>query len=123
MEKLKAIEIDLSAYKIILRFPGPVFDHDPTQYMTWASRKGAYRMLADTMLFQLTRLNHMVLSCIGCGLCSDACPADLPVARVFRAIGHETQAVFEYEPGRSVEEPLPLITFKEDEWSEVGEER
>lgn len=104
-------------------FKSPVFDHEPIQYMNWARRKGAYRLPADTMLFHLTRLNHMVLSCIGCGLCTDACPVDLPVARVFRAVGHEVQAVFDYVPGRSVEEPLPLITFREDEWSEVGEER
>jgi formate dehydrogenase subunit beta len=104
-------------------FKSPVFDHEPIQYMSWARRKGAYRLPADTMLFHLTRLNHMVLSCIGCGICTDACPADLPVARVFRAVGYEAQAVFEYVPGRSVEDPLPLITFREDEWSEVGEER
>ena len=104
-------------------FKSPIFDHEPAQYMNWAQRKGAFRLPADTMLFQLTRLNHMVLSCVGCGLCTDACPADLPVGRVFRAIGQTTQEVFEYEPGQSVEEPLPLITFKEDEWSEVGEER
>jgi formate dehydrogenase subunit beta len=104
-------------------FKSPIFDHEPAQYMSWSQRKGAFRMPADTILFQLTRLNHMVLSCIGCGLCTDACPADLPVGQVFRAIGQTTQEVFEYDPGRSVEEPLPLITFEEDEWSEVGEER
>ncbi len=104
-------------------FKSPTFDHEPMQYMNWARRKGAYRLPADTMLFHLTRLNHMVLSCIGCGVCSDACPADLPVADLFRAIGQQVQAVFEYEPGRSVEDTLPLITFREDEWSEVGEER
>ncbi len=104
-------------------FKSPVFDHEPIQYMTWAQRKGAFRLPADTTLFHLTRLNHMVLSCIGCGLCSDACPADLPVADVFRAIGQEVQVVFEYVPGRSVEEPLPLITFRENEWTEFGEER
>jgi len=103
-------------------FKSPVFEHEPIQYMTWAQRKGAYRLPADTMLFHLTRLNHMVLSCIGCGMCTDACPADLPVGRVFRAIGHDVQQVFEYVPGRDVEEPLPLITFREDEWTEVGEE-
>jgi formate dehydrogenase subunit beta len=63
----------------------------------------------------------MVLSCIGCGLCTSDCPAELPVGRVFRAIGQQVQATFEYVPGRSVEEPLPLITFREDEWTEVGE--
>jgi hypothetical protein len=29
---------------------------------------------------------------------------------------------FEYVPGRDVAEPLPLITFKEDEWQKMGEE-
>ena len=103
-------------------FKSTVFDHEPAQYMNWANRKGAYRLPADTMLFHLTRLNHMVLSCIGCGMCTSACPADLPVGQVFRAIGQQVQAVFEYVPGNSVDEPLPLVTFREDEWTEVGEE-
>jgi formate dehydrogenase subunit beta len=103
-------------------FKSPVFEHEPAQYMGWAHRKGAYRLPADTMLFHLTRLNHMVLSCIGCGMCTSCCPADLPVGQVFRAIGQQVQDVFDYVPGRSVEEPLPLVTFREDEWMEVGEE-
>jgi formate dehydrogenase subunit beta len=103
-------------------FRSPVFDHEPIQYMNWAHRKGAYRLLADTMLFHLTRLNHMVLSCIGCGMCTSGCPAELPVGLVFHAIGQQVQEAFDYVPGRSVEEPLPLITFREDEWMEVGEE-
>jgi formate dehydrogenase subunit beta len=103
-------------------FKSATFDHEPILYMNWARRKGAYRMPADTMLFHLTRLNHMVLSCIGCGMCTSDCPAELPVGQVFRAIGQEVQKTFEYVPGRSVEEPLPLVTFHEDEWTEVGEE-
>jgi formate dehydrogenase subunit beta len=103
-------------------FKSPVFDHEPMKYMNWAQRKGAYRLPSDTMLFHLTRLNHMVLSCVGCGMCTSDCPAELPVGRVFRAIGKQVQQVFDYEPGRNVEEPLPLITFREDEWEEIGEE-
>lgn len=103
-------------------FKSSVFDHEPIQYMNWTERKGAHRMPADTMLFHLTRLNHMVVSCIGCGMCTSDCPADLPVGTVFRAIGQQTQKVFEYVPGRDVEEPLPLITFREDEWMDMGEE-
>lgn len=103
-------------------FNSDIFDHEPVQYARWAERKGAYRMPGDTVLFHLTRLNHMVLSCVGCGMCTSDCPVDLPVGVVFRAIGQETQALFEYEPGRDVEEPLPLITFREDEWMDVGEE-
>jgi formate dehydrogenase subunit beta len=92
------------------------------QYLNWARRKGAYRLPADTMLFHLTRLNHMVLSCVGCGMCTSHCPADLPVGRVFRTTGQQVQAAFDYEPGRSADEPLPLVTFREDEWLEMGEE-
>ena len=103
-------------------FKSPVFDHEPMLYMSWARRKGAYRLPADTTLFHLTRLNHMVLSCVGCGMCTSDCPSELPVGRVFRAIGQEVQQVFDYEPGCDVEEPLPLVTFREDEWMEVGEE-
>jgi formate dehydrogenase subunit beta len=103
-------------------FKSPVFDHEPILYMNWARRKGAFRLPADTTLFHLTRLNHMALSCVGCGMCTSDCPSELPVGRVFRAIGHEVQEVFDYEPGRDIDEPLPLVTFHEDEWVEVGEE-
>jgi formate dehydrogenase subunit beta len=91
------------------------------KYIGWAKRKGAFRLPADTSLFHLTRLNHMVLSCVGCGMCTQACPADLPVGAVFRSVGHHLQDVFGYLPGRSVDEVLPLITFEEDEWTDLGE--
>jgi formate dehydrogenase (coenzyme F420) beta subunit len=102
-------------------FKSPIFDHEPMQFVNWARQKGALRMPSDTGLFHLTRLNHMGLSCVGCGMCSEACPAELPVGLVFRAIGERVQAAFEYQPGKSVDEPLPLITFKADEWTHLGE--
>jgi formate dehydrogenase subunit beta len=64
----------------------------------------------------------MVLSCVGCGMCTDGCPAELPVGLVFCAIGQQVQAEFDYVPGRDVDEPLPTITFREEEWMEAGEE-
>jgi formate dehydrogenase subunit beta len=102
-------------------FKGPVFDHDPIQYMTWAKRKGALRLPSDTMLFHLTRLNHMALSCIGCGACTSVCPVDIPVGRVFRAVGGNVQSVFDYVPGFNPQELLPLVAFQAEEWQEVGE--
>ena len=102
-------------------FKSAVFDHEPMQFINWAKQKGAFRLPSDTMLFHLTRLNHMVLSCVGCGMCSEACPSELPVGLVFRAVGQRLQSTFEYAPGRNFEEPLPLVTFKADEWTEVGE--
>jgi len=101
-------------------FQSALYDREPMQYANWARSKGASRLLADTMLFHLTRLNHMALSCVGCGMCTSGCPADLPVGLVFRAIGQQVQEAFDYSPGHDAEEPLPLVTFQEDEWMEVG---
>jgi formate dehydrogenase subunit beta len=97
------------------------FDHPPEHYYNLARRKGGIRMLGDTMLFHLTRLNHMSLSCVSCGMCTSACPSDIPVGAIFSAIGAKVQEAFDYKPGRDVAEALPLITFQPDEWTEVGE--
>jgi len=102
-------------------FKTAAFDHPPEHYLRLAQRKGATRMLGDTLLFHLTRLNHMSASCVSCGMCTSACPADIPVGAIFSAIGAKVQATFGYVPGRSVTETLPLITFQANEWTEVGE--
>ncbi len=102
-------------------FRTATFDHAADLYYRWADRKGVVRMLPDTTLFHLTRLNHMVTSCIGCGVCTDACPSDIPVATIFRTVGQKTQAVFDYTPGLSLEDEIPLTVFREDELTELGE--
>jgi formate dehydrogenase subunit beta len=103
-------------------FDSPTFAFEADKYIGWAERKGAIRMPTDTFLFHLTRLNHMVTSCVGCGLCQEACPNDVPVFRIFRLVGSKVQPTFDYVPGRDVEEPLPLTAYKEEELEKVGYE-
>ena len=55
-------------------FRTATFEHESQLYYQWAARKGEVRMMPDTLLFHLTRLNHMVSSCVGCGLCEGTCP-------------------------------------------------
>jgi len=100
-------------------FGTDVFEHEPRQYLNWADRKGAVKMPTDTVFYHLTRMAHMAASCVGCGQCSNACPNDIPVMELFRTVAHRVQQGFDYEPGRSVEEPLPLAVFRENELAEV----
>jgi formate dehydrogenase subunit beta len=96
-------------------FRTAIFEHDGDQFLKWADRKGGIRLPTDTLIFHLIRMSHMVTSCIGCGLCDSACPSRLPVATLFRSVGDKIQKMFQYVPGRSVEEVPPVATFKEDE--------
>ncbi len=85
-----------------------------------ALRKGALRMPSNTLLFHLTRMNHMGLSCVGCGLCSDACPNDIDVFNVFRTVAHNAQKEFGYVPGSNASDELPLAVYREEEFQEIG---
>ena len=102
-------------------FRTPTFEHESQLYYQWAERKGTVRMMPDTLLFHLTRLNHMATSCVGCGVCTEACPVDIPVGTVFRAVGEKVQALFDYHPGRSLAEAAPVQEFREDELTALGE--
>ncbi len=96
-------------------FRSPTFDHSADMITGWAERKGALRMLENTLMFHLTRLNHMSSSCISCGLCSSACPNNIDVATVFISVSDNVQSMLEYKAGNSYNEPAPVTTFRENE--------
>jgi formate dehydrogenase subunit beta len=100
-------------------FVTDVFNHDPSQYLRWANRKGIIKMPTDTVFYHITRLAHMSTACVGCGQCSNACPNDIPVMELFRTVAQRTQEAFDYEAGRSLEEDPPLSVFREEEFPEV----
>ena len=103
-------------------FDSSTFEWEAGEYLTWAVKKGALRMPNDTLLYHLTRLNHMVASCVGCGMCQEACPNGIPVFAIFRRVGAQVQGYFNYVPGRSLEEEPPLTVFREDELDEIGKQ-
>ncbi|UCF08528.1 MAG: Coenzyme F420 hydrogenase/dehydrogenase, beta subunit C-terminal domain, partial [Thermoplasmata archaeon] len=53
-------------------FESSTFEYESDKYLLWAERRGLIKMPRDTLLFHLTRLNHMSTSCVGCGMCEQA---------------------------------------------------
>lgn len=102
-------------------FRTPTFAHEPRRYFGWASRKGAARLPGDAIAFQLTRLTHVTASCVGCGLCTSACPAHIPVDSIFQTVAREIQTLFDYVPGRDIGEALPAAGFRQNEFTALGE--
>lgn len=102
-------------------FDSDTFRRDIGEHVRIAKRKGLTRMPSETLLFHLTRMNHMMASCVACGICEESCPVGIGLTVLFKKVSHNAQAEFDYVSGRSLDEPLPLTTFREDEFKSVGE--
>lgn len=103
-------------------FDSETFQRDLGEHVRVSMRKGLTRMPSETLLFHITRMNHMMTSCVQCGICEDSCPVTVGLATLFKKVSQNAQKEFEYLSGRSLDEPLPLTTFREDEFKKVGEE-
>lgn len=96
-------------------------EHPGRELLASADRQGAIPMPPDALLFQLTRLNHMATSCVGCGMCEAACPHDIPLTAMFRSVGARVQKTFDYEPGKDLNDKPPFMVFQREELQEIGE--
>lgn len=59
-------------------------------------------------LFHLVRAVHMAGRCIDCGLCNEACPADIPLRTLYKKVADIIDQEFHYRPGYTLEEKSPL---------------
>jgi len=94
-------------------FRTDTFEPESERYYRWAEREGALRMPTEILLYHLTRLNHVAISCCGCGMCESACPRNIPLTTIFQTVGDGLQKALDYVPGRSLEEEIPLATIPE----------
>ena len=102
-------------------FDSAVFDAEAYKFIRRAENKGLFKMPSDALLFQLGRMNHMILSCVECGLCEQACPNTIPLMEVFIPAAENAQKEFDYHPGKDKTEKVPMVVYREDEFLEVGE--
>lgn len=58
--------------------------------------------------FHLVRAMHMAGRCIDCGLCEEACPANIPLRTLYKKVSEIMIEEFNYKTGVSVEEKSPL---------------
>jgi formate dehydrogenase subunit beta len=96
-------------------FETPTHEHEPDEYLRWTRRRGATRLPEDVLLYHLTRLTHVALSCVSCGACESVCPQGIKLTRLFAHVGPRARRPFDYVPGRSVDDPLPLSVFEREE--------
>jgi formate dehydrogenase subunit beta len=54
-------------------------------------------------------VTRWLVSCAGCGMCEQSCPNHLPISAFFAHIRQQLDQEWEYIPGRSLNDPLPLI--------------
>jgi len=59
-------------------------------------------------MFHLTRAVHMVGRCIDCGLCNEACPADIPLRTLYKKVADIVDEEFHYRPGQELYEKSPF---------------
>jgi formate dehydrogenase subunit beta len=102
-------------------FDSSVFDAEAYKFLRRSKIKGLFKMPNDALLFQLGRMNHMILSCVECGLCEQACPNNIPLMDVFIPAAENSQKEFNYQPGKDAKEKVPMIVYRENEFLEVGE--
>lgn len=54
-------------------------------------------------------ITRWLISCSGCGMCEEACPNCLPLSTVYRGVRDVLAALYDYTPGISSAEPLPVV--------------
>lgn len=67
----------------------------------------------EVPIFHLVRAVHMAGRCIDCGLCEDACPANIPLRLLYHKVNDIVINVFDYETGSAGERsPFSILGEK-----------
>lgn len=61
--------------------------------------------------FHLTRMVHMVDACTNCGQCSEVCPSEIPVSKVWATVNNKVKEVYGYMSGFDTGEPIPFTEY------------
>lgn len=94
-------------------------ESDSSTFEIELKKRKAIRLPADTVFYHLGRMTHIGFTCVGCGMCSDVCPTDIPIGTIFTKVSERIQKAFEYIPGKDLEKEVPMSIFKMKELEDV----
>jgi len=74
---------------------------------------GTGNLPPEVPIFHLVRAVHMAGRCVDCGLCEEACPADIPLRLLYRKVNEIVTELFDYRTGvSSGQAPLQVLGEK-----------
>ena len=68
----------------------------------------------ENPIFHLTRAMHMAGRCIDCGLCNEACPADIPLRTLYKKVANIIDEEYHYRPGYGDPKEKPPLNILGD---------
>jgi ferredoxin len=68
----------------------------------------------ENPMFHLTRAVHMAGRCIDCNLCTEACPAEIPLRTLYKRVAEIVRDEFDYVPGGAEGGKSPLNVLGPD---------
>jgi formate dehydrogenase subunit beta len=72
-------------------------------------------------MYHLVRAMHMTAKCVACHECEETCPADIPMAVLYRLIARDVQEMFGYETGAVIGQlPPQLLVLEEGDYERTG---
>ncbi|KYK22312.1 coenzyme F420 hydrogenase [Thermoplasmatales archaeon SM1-50] len=106
-------------YCTLCMFDSSNLEYKPSKYESEVRQRGGLKIPPGTIYYHLGRLTHVGISCVGCGSCEDVCPVNIPLTLIFKKVGESMQQIFEYIPGKNITEKIPLVTYNEEEYTEI----
>ena len=76
-------------YCKVCYFQTPLGDLKTDDMVNQASIKGLLRIPPDILFYHLTRNIHVAPGCVECGACEEACPRDIPLLPVWKALASD----------------------------------
>ena len=71
------------------------------------------RLPVEIPMFHLVRAVHMAGRCIDCGLCEQACPADIPLRLLYSEVSRIMDTLFDFRAGEKAEQsPLSFLELE-----------